>query len=94
MHFQSGAAVFYYTFPIEEVETFSSQRILPEALGKVNGIDKFALAIEKGAELHNRLVLGAYRFPGDKVGDEAQGLSGVVYQVIGGNLSRYSERAI
>ena len=56
--FQRGAAVFHHAFPFEEVETFAPQRIFPEALGKVNGIDKLAIAVEKGAELHNGFVFG------------------------------------
>ena len=70
----------------EEVKAFAPQRVLAEALGKVNGIDKLSPAVEKGTELHDRFVPGGNRFPGDEVGDDPQGLSGMVCQVFGGNF--------
>jgi hypothetical protein len=58
---------FYHNFAFHFIEPVTLNRVAPGDVGKMNGIQPFAMLIEEGAEIHGIALYGANRFGGDEI---------------------------
>lgn len=87
LHIHAWKTELLNDFSLDEIDPIATERVLGHCLWKMDGVEKMAVRIDEGTEMHPLPFYGAHIFNGNQQSQHAYGFTNMGTHVVGQDIS-------